>query len=1339
MANEFNKPEQLKLEGNLEENFRRFKQEVSIYFTATETDTKDEKIKIARVLNLLGPEALRLYNTFNIKPVKAQEVLNAFEEYCIPQKNEVMEHFRFFSRKQLENEPFDVFYTDLKALVASCSFESMEKKLLRTQIVIGLQNKDLQARLLRENIELDKVVKQCQASEQAELNRQILQDEVKINLLVKDDKKVNFKFKKNAKFGDQSQIKNCKRCASNHKINECFAYGKKCIKCNKFNHFAKCCKSNINSYKHGGTNKDENSNQVFNINCAEELDKLVVLSVSKSHGNSWIENVSINNFYVGIKIDTGAEVNILPIRLCKELKLKLVSSNLKIEAFGGFKIKPLGRVNVEVSNNKWKINTQFIVVNTETSPILGLADSKRLGYVNNVNSVNNKKLIGESNLNHLGVINSAEKDKFINKNIDVFSGMGSFPDSIVIKLNNSAIPKICPARRIPYTIKNKLRETLDELVELDIIEEVNEPCEWVSNMVIVEKSDKSLRICLDPSELNKYIIREVYQIPSLEEIKIELTNKKIFTVLDVKCGFYHMVLEKDSSKFFNFSTPNGIFRFKRVPFGIASAPELFQKLMYRYFGGIGGVVLYFDDILICASTKDEHDEILEKVLERARLLNIKFNADKLQLCVKEVKYIGFMFNEEGIKPDKNRVESIINLKHPNNKKELQMVLGIVNYLREFIPNLAEISSPLRELLKKDVVWSWNEKHDSSFNNIKQLIAEITVLNTYDPMLPVEIQCDASQNAIGCCIMQNKKPLSYFSRSLSETEQSWAQIEKEFLAVTESCKKFHNYIYGKKDTIIFTDHLPLVSIINKQINRIHNNRLKRLKLKLIPYTFTLKYIPGKDMYIADLLSRNIISKRVQDDNEINEVVHTVKEYEIRLSKERFEELVKETSTDEVLSKVIKNYQLGWKDFNKKAEKCQELIHYFNQRSEIIVNGGVIYFGDRVIIPKVLRKLIVNSLHETHIGMTKMYLKARNFYYWPGMKSYIENFASACHVCLKFSKSKCKEPMLSHTIPDLPFMKIALDIAELQGQNYLIIYDYYSRWLELCKLRDKTADSVIVELKKVFSQFGIPQQTVSDNNPFNSYIFKNFAKAWGFEAITSSPNYPKGNGLAEKGVEVAKQMLKKSKFTKTDIELYLLNYRNTPIAGLNYSPAQLLMSRELRTKLLWVNSESYYPCVVKPMEINKKYKERQQKWYNRTAKAVDVFEETQEVWYQDKFTKEWCEAVILKKLEQPRSYLIKIKNNNKIVRRNSKFLKPKINLGNNLESNCVLNKTGKAYTKYDDLVIDEDEGGIVSHDDVVRSSDSSINENQSNEELAIRNIEGTVTRSGRLVKAPNKFIP
>jgi len=168
---EYNRPSCLKLIGNLRENYKQFKQEVEVYITATETYDKDQKVQVARLLNLIGPDGLKLYNTFKLETITVSEISKSLEEYCVPKKNEVMEHYKFFRRKQSEIETFDKYYADLRELIKSCSFKDTEDALLRTQMVLGIRDKDLQPRLLREDLPLKKVVKYCQSTEQGEINR----------------------------------------------------------------------------------------------------------------------------------------------------------------------------------------------------------------------------------------------------------------------------------------------------------------------------------------------------------------------------------------------------------------------------------------------------------------------------------------------------------------------------------------------------------------------------------------------------------------------------------------------------------------------------------------------------------------------------------------------------------------------------------------------------------------------------------------------------------------------------------------------------------------------------------------------------------------------------------------------------------------------------------------------------------------------------------------------------------------------------------------------------------------------------------------------------------------
>lgn len=278
-----------------------------------------------------------------------------------------------------------------------------------------------------------------------------------------------------------------------------------------------------------------------------------------------------------------------------------------------------------------------------------------------------------------------------------------------------------------------------------------------------------------------------------------------------------------------------------------------------------------------------------------------------------------------------------------------------------------------------------------------------------------------------------------------------------------------------------------------------------------YTFELKYLPGKYMYIADLLSRNFIDKRTKEDDSMKDIVHSLRVLEVTTTNERFNEFVKETAMDETLKKVVISYQNGW---DQKIANDDEFKHYYKLRSEIVVENNLVYFGNRLIVPRKSRRYVIEKLHETHLGSAKMIKTAKQVFSWPGMVAQIENYALACLICQKFSRSKVKGPLLSHEIPELPFNKVGVDIAEHAGNSYLIVIDYYSRWVEICKLKYKTSTCVIQKLKEIFSKYGIPKTMVRDNMPFGSIEFIKFAKEWQFEIMTSSPNFPKSNGLGEK---------------------------------------------------------------------------------------------------------------------------------------------------------------------------------------------------------------------------------
>lgn len=306
-----------------------------------------------------------------------------------------------------------------------------------------------------------------------------------------------------------------------------------------------------------------------------------------------------------------------------------------------------------------------------------------------------------------------------------------------------------------------------------IIQKSRNPTGWVSPVVLLEKSDKSLRICLDPKHLNEALSRPFFEIPSSEDINASLCNKKYFSVLDFSSGFWHCELDEDSSKLCQFSTPFGVFQFLRLPFGLKSSPEIFQKSVCDIFGDIEGVLIYCDDLLIAAESEIEHDFIFKKVMERAMQFNVHFNPDKLQFKQTSIKFMGWIYSEAGRSIDPDRVEAIKKLQNPNNVTELQRLLGIMNFVREFVPGYAHDTNFLRQLVRKNVLWQWLPAHAEALENLKTKICKTTALSNFDPSLPVTIQCDASQYGLGACLLQNNKPIAFASRSLTGAELNYA--------------------------------------------------------------------------------------------------------------------------------------------------------------------------------------------------------------------------------------------------------------------------------------------------------------------------------------------------------------------------------------------------------------------------------------------------------------------------------------------------------------------------------------------------------------------------------------
>lgn len=331
----------------------------------------------------------------------------------------------------------------------------------------------------------------------------------------------------------------------------------------------------------------------------------------------------------------------------------------------------------------------------------------------------------------------------------IFSeGVGRLEGEYHIRLDSQIDPVQHAPRKVPVALREQLRKTLEELVQQDILAPVTQPTEWISSMVIVPKKDGKLRVCLDPKDLNRAIQREHYPLPTIDEIATRLHGAKVFTVLDVRQGFWHVPLDEKSSLLTTFNTPFGRYRWKRMPFGISSAPEVFQRRMHEVIEGLEGVEVVADDFVVVGfgetleQANHDHDDHLEVFLQRCDEKNLKLNDKKIKLRMQEVPFIGHIATADGLSVDPHKVQAIMEMPEPEDVAAIQRLLGLAQYLNKFLPHLSDITKPLRELTQRDTEWSWGPAQRSALESLKKAVSSTPILRYYNLQEEATLQCDA---------------------------------------------------------------------------------------------------------------------------------------------------------------------------------------------------------------------------------------------------------------------------------------------------------------------------------------------------------------------------------------------------------------------------------------------------------------------------------------------------------------------------------------------------------------------------------------------------------------------
>ena len=916
---------------------------------------------------------------------------------------------------------------------------------------------------------------------------------------------------------------------------------------------------------------------------------------------------------------------------------KLKNTSVKLSAYNDTSIPVAGKSILPLMHKGKKHHVLFIVVSSDTTPIIGLNTSERLNLIQRVLKINKS--------------DSFNPDQIPKEYFDCFGEVGILKNTYHIELKDDVKPVVVPPRKVPYALKDPLKKELDRMEKLGVIEKVEKSTDWVNGLVVVTKPNGKLRVCLDPRPLNLAIKRHHYRLPTAEEIISQMNGARFFTKLDASNGYWQIPVDSESSDLLTFATTFGRYKFTRMPYGIHSASEIFQLEISKIIEGINGVANSQDDIIIWADTKEAHDARVTQVLTRIRDSGLKLNKAKCVFGATELTFLGHIISAEGVKPDPRKVEAITNMPIPTNKTELQRFLGMVNYLGKFIPRLSDETASLRELLKKDVEFLIQKPQKDAFKRLQSLITTVPILQYYDPNLPTRLRTDSSLIGLGAMIEQQLNgewhPIAFASRSLEKSEQNYASIERETLSVVFGCEKFHEYIYGR-EFIVQNDHKPLKTIFSRSITSCPP-RIQRFFLRLQKYNFVLEYSPGKTMKVADTLSRAYTpegqSKMEIAEPDMTHYVHSVI-HNLPISDSMLHRLQSETASDPTLQKLREYTINGWPS---KPDVDPSLMPYYQHRDDIVYNYDLLLKGQRIIIPSNMRSEIKSTIHQGHQGQDKCIVRARNSVFWPGINHEIVELVSQCSECLNHRNRHQKETLLPHDIPKTPWTKVACDLFTIYGKDYLLIVDYHSKYFEVAPL-EKPADapSVIRATKKIFSRHGIPKSVFSDNGPqFVANEYKQFAKTWDFDHTdTSSPHFPQSNGLVERTIQTVKRTLKKAHESGQDVYLALLALNTTPSPD-GKSAAFKMFNRNPRTTL---------PSIV-PNKSRQVLKDLKSKHYhNRRAKDLSDLEPGTIVRMRIDTDSSWKESgKIVEKCQQPRSYLV-LNSKGNLVRRNRRHLMP-----------------------------------------------------------------------------------
>ena len=837
---------------------------------------------------------------------------------------------------------------------------------------------------------------------------------------------------------------------------------------------------------------------------------------------------------------------------------------------------------------------------------------------------------------------------------------------------------------LPHSTKQVMKEQCEKMLEMNVIEPCSSP--WRSPSLLVKKKDSSHRYCIDFRNINNVTKKDNFPLPRIDTVLQSLGGSSCFTSLDLKSGYWQIpILEKDRDKT-SFSTDSGTYRFCRMPFGLCNAPATFQRLMQVILEPVLNkfAMVYLDDIIIYSPNFDTHLTHIAEVLFLIQKSGLKISLSKCNFAKDKLKYLGHIVSTNGIQVDTAKTEAIEQMKEPRTCRQVRSFIGMASYYRKFISNFSAICAPLTELTKKSVRFSWTDKHQESFKNIKHALINPPILKYPDYNKSFRIHTDASNEAVGAMLSQVyddiDMPVAYYSRKLNSPERNYSTTEKEALAIVAAVKHFSTYVFGYKFTIL-TDHSPLRYIFQYKATV---PRITRWAMLLAEFDYEIVYKSGKEHVIPDLLSRNVCRVEANEAPPFDPA-SIFDETKVRNEQEKDSgilSIINGLESNDSTLPYLDNYVL--------QNKCLYLMRTKDPQENDSVRL-------RLVVPPSLKKealiLSHNSTLGGHYGVKKTLYRCRQMFYWPNQCSDVQKHIAHCEICQKRNFNGMTRAQIRQLpVVDYPLQRVGVDLIGKISSSYsgncfiLTIVCHFSRFVQAYALPNKQTETICRAFLDYVCRYGCPEHIVSDRgSEFISSTFREILSQLKAKLHLTTAYHPQSNGMTEAFNKLLKNTLHamvQSDYMTWDEQLpcavlalncsYHPAVRNTPYflfhgrdPPLKYST--LLDKNVLNYGLDADTSTSVFARLQKAFkeareasqdahDVNKKYRRTKEIYYN-LGDAVFLKNDSKSRGPFSKFQNRWIGPYRITKILSDVNYeIIQIHGQNKTQKVHADRLKP-----------------------------------------------------------------------------------